>query len=269
MLHKMIEAERGVVHYWASVRPGDRKTLLFTHGLTANHEMFEKQVAFFRDDFNVITWDVPLHGLSRPYADFSYADCAERMKDILDAEGVPRVVLVGMSMGGYPSQAFAAEYPAMVEGFVALDTTPFGLRYYSRSDIWILERVGAMARWFPAETLRKAMAKSVSRTEYSRQLMERMLAPLAKAELVEQMDIAYGGFIKQNRDVRFSFPVLLLLGQYDKTGKVAAYNRQWAQETGYPLVVIDDAAHLSNCDNPDAVNDAILGFVKSLGTRPG
>ena len=35
-----------------------------------------------------------------------------------------------MSMGGYPSQHFAALYPDMVKGFVALDTTPLGLKYY-------------------------------------------------------------------------------------------------------------------------------------------
>jgi pimeloyl-ACP methyl ester carboxylesterase len=169
-----------------------------------------------------------------------------------------------MSMGGYPAQAFAAKYPGLTEGFVALDTTPFGLGYYSKSDIWILKRVGAMGSWFPANTLRNSMAKSVSRTEYSRRLMLKMLEPLTKADIVQQMDIAYGGFIKENRDIQLACPVVLLLGEYDKTGKVKQYNEQWAKQTGYPLVIIKDAAHLSNCDNPAAVNVAILDFVKTL-----
>jgi len=264
MVHKTVEAAGGTVHYWTSAHAENGKTLFFTHGLTATHEMFDKQVGFFRGDFRVITWDVPLHGLSRPYTGFSYDDCADRMRDILDAEGVSKAVLVGMSMGGYPSQMFGAKYPDRVEGFVALDTTPFGLSRYSASDIRWLRRVGAIAKWFPADTLRTSMAKSVSRTRYSRQVMDQMLAPLSKDELVRQMDVAYGGFLRENRDMHFDFPVLLIIGQYDKTGKVKAYNRQWAKDTGYPLVVIPDAAHLSNCDNPDAVNGAILDFVRSL-----
>ncbi|MDR1853150.1 MAG: alpha/beta hydrolase [Propionibacteriaceae bacterium] len=267
MLHKTVQLASGTVHYWINELRSERRTLLFTHGLAANHEMFEKQVEFFGADFNVITWDVPLHGLSRPYRGFSYADCAQRMKQILDAESVGKVVLVGMSMGGYPSQEFASRFPQLVDGFVGIDTTPFGLSYYSRADIRILERVGAMAKWFPAQTLRKSMANSVSRTEYSRQLMFRMLAPLSKAEIVEQMDIAYGEFIKENHDVAFNFPVLLLVGEHDKTGKVKHYNQQWAAKTGYPLIVIEGAAHLSNCDNPEAVNRAIEGFVRSLPAK--
>jgi len=264
LLHKILETNRGPVHYWTGIKPENQKTMLFTHGLTANHEMFEKQAEFFEDRFNVITWDVPMHGLSRPYEGFSYEGCAVRMEEIMISEGISKAVLIGMSMGGYPSQVFADLHPEMAEGFVALDTTPFGLHYYSKSDIWWLKRVGKMASFFPAETLRSSMAKSVSRTQYSKEMMLKMLAPLAKAELVEQLEIAYGGFIKENRDIQLECPVLLLLGEYDKTGKVKAYNEQWAKEAGYGLTIIPDAAHLSNCDNPDTVNEAILRFVESL-----
>lgn len=34
------------------------------------------------------------------------------------------------------------------------------------------------------------------------------------------MDIAYGKFAKENKDVQFDIPVLLLLGDNDTTGKV-------------------------------------------------
>ena len=99
-------------------------------GLTANHTMFEKQVDFFRKSHTVITRDVPLHGLSRPCRDFSYRKSAEELKQILDREEIAKAVLVGMSMGGYPSQMFGNLYPEAVEALVALDTTPFGLSYY-------------------------------------------------------------------------------------------------------------------------------------------
>lgn len=263
--HKSIASERGIVHYWIS-RTGreESKTIAFTHGLTANHMMFEKQAEFFRQDFNVITWDVPLHGLSRPYKDFSYENCAKELAAILDAESITSAVLVGMSMGGYPSQMFASMYPQRTEGLAALDTTPFGLEYYSKSDMWWLRRAGAIAKWFPDKTLRKSMAKSVSRSRYSYDMMLKMLEPLTKAEIVGQMDIAYGGFINENRDMSFQLPVLILLGRYDRTGKVQSYCRRWAEKTGYPLVIIENAAHFSNGDNPEQVNAEILGFILRL-----
>ncbi len=265
MEHKQVVSENGVVHYWIHKHASaTAKCIVFTHGLTADHSMFEKQVSFFEPECTVIVWDVPLHGLSRPYNNFSYRQAAAELKAILDSEGIGKVVLVGMSMGGYPSQMFGDMYADMVEGFVALDTTPFGHAYYSKTDIWFLKRVGAMAKWYPERMLRKSMAKSVSKTAYSHNLMMEMLEPLTKAQIIEQMDIAYRGFIIENRKMEFLFPVLILLGDSDRTGKVRQYCQAWAANTGYPLHIINNAAHFSNGDNPEQVNAEIKAFVDGL-----
>lgn len=78
------------------------------------------------------------------------------------------------------------------------------------------------------------------------------------------MGIGYAGFLDDNRICEISCPVLLLVGEKDHTGKVKAYNRKWAKRTGYPLIWIPDAAHNSNVDNPIAVNEKIMCFIKNL-----
>lgn len=261
MEHKQVQSERGKTHYWiASHEDQNRKTIVFTHGLTADHSMFEKQVEYFKGDYTVIVWDVPLHGLSRPYSEFSYRNTAYELEQILVAEGIEKVVLVGMSMGGYPCQEFMALYPEKVEGFVALDTTPFGLDYYSKFDLWCLKQAAPMAKWFTHQS----MAKSVAKTPYAYELMMKMLAPLTKTEITEQMDAAYGVFARENRDIEISCPVLILLGEYDKTGKVAQYCKSWAEREGYPLHIVKGASHFSNGDNPEQVNEEIKSFIKGL-----
>lgn len=265
MEHKTINTGSGEVHYWVHKKENQAaQCLLFTHGLTADHRMFEKQTAYFCAEYSVLTWDVPLHGLSRPYRDFSYEKTATEMKKMLDEEGINSVVLVGMSMGGYPSQMFAGLFPERVAGFVALDTTPFGLAYYSETDLWWLRKVAPIARCCPGGLLKKSMAKSVSKTRYSYEKMMDMLAPLNKAEIAEQMDVAYGKFAMENKDIDLACPVLLLLGDSDKTGKVKQYNGAWAAKTGYPLHIIQRAAHFSNGDNPTQVNAEIEAFLRGL-----
>ncbi|MEA5050313.1 MAG: alpha/beta hydrolase [Oscillospiraceae bacterium] len=265
MEHRHIESENGITHYWIG-RSSDAsaKCIVFTHGLTADHSMFEKQIEYFSPAYHVIAWDVPLHGLSRPYSDFSYKQAALELHSILQAEKIAKAVLVGMSMGGYPSQLFADMFPEMTEGFVALDTTPFGLEYYSKSDLWWLKQVEPMAKWFPDGMLRKSMARSVSKTEYSYNKMMEMLKPRTKAEIIQQMGIAYGKFAAENKDVKFPFPVLILVGDGDKTGKVKKYCEAWSQRTGYPLHVIKNAAHFSNGDNAEQVNSEIESFIQAL-----
>jgi pimeloyl-ACP methyl ester carboxylesterase len=265
MEHKSVKSERGTTHYWIFRNANKSATcIVFTHGLTANHMMFEKQVEFFSREYTVITWDVPLHGESRPYTDFSYENTAVELKAILDAECIEKAVLVGMSMGGYPCQEFAISYPQRVIAFIALDTTPLGLCYYSALDRWMLKKVEPLAKCFSDKMLRESMARSVSKTQYACDLMLKMLKPLSKADIAEQMGIAYSRVFDRKESVHFDFPVLILLGEYDKTGKVKHYCEKWSEKEGYPLHLIKGAAHFSNADNYDDVNKEINDFICAL-----
>ena len=166
-----------------------------------------------------------------------------------------------MSIGGYPSQHFASSYPDMVSGFVALDTTPLGLQYYSKSDLWWLKQVTPMSKLFPAGLLKVGMAWSISKTKYSYKKMMSILESSSKAEIIEQMKIAYEYFMLENKDVNFHFPMLILVGKNDITGKVKVYCRAWAEQTGSELHWIKNARHFSNGDNPEQVNTEIELFI--------
>lgn len=126
-----------------------------------------------------------------------------------------------------------------------------------------------MAKCFTAGLLRKSMAWSVSESRYSYQKMLSMLKPLSKAEIIQQMRIAYEYFIVENKDVDFSFPVLILVGEKDSTGKVKAYCKEWARQTGYPLRFIKQAKHFANGDNSEQVNNEIENFIVKTVSREG
>jgi pimeloyl-ACP methyl ester carboxylesterase len=243
---------------------GEAKILIFTHGAAVDYTMFEKQVKYFKSSCTVIVWDIPLHGRSRPYTEFSYKNAAEELNAILDRENADRVVLAGLSLGGYVCQHFALLYPNKVEGFVSIDSGPLGLSYYSKSDIWWLKKAALIMRLFPAGLLRSSMTSSASMTPYGREVLRNAFSKLDKATICQLFHIVYGIFQEENRDADFHFPVLLLMGDKDKTGKLQKYNRQWSENTGYPLKIIRNAGHLSNCDNPDDVNAIIAEFVEQL-----
>lgn len=265
MKEKSIHSHRGSVVYWLSkCQDETAKTIAFLHGLTGDHTLFEKQADYFAREYHVLCWDAPAHGSSRPYDDFSYANAAEELKAILDAEQISQVILVGQSMGGYVAQAFLKQYPELVMGFVGIDTSPFGVAYYSRSDQWWLRQVEWMSLCFPHKMLVKAIASSCTYTQYAYEAMRTMLSLYTKRELCHLMGIAYAAFLKENCDLDIQCPVLLLLGEYDKTGKVRQYCEAWRDRTGYPLHIIRNAAHNSNMDNWEEVNAEIERFINSL-----
>ena len=106
------------------------------------------------------------------------------------------------------------------------------------------------------------MAKSISVTDYSYNKMIEILASLSKEQIIEQMDIAYGKFAQENWNIDLDCPVLILLGDKDRTGKGKQYWRAWAERSGYPLHIIKNAAHFSNGDNAKQVNSEIDQFIK-------
>ncbi|MFR3038957.1 MAG: alpha/beta fold hydrolase [Agathobacter rectalis] len=103
---------------------------------------------------------------------------------------------------------------------------------------------------------------SVSKDGYENMLS--MLSPYTKRELCHLMGIGYAGFLNDNSDLNIKCPVIILLGDKDKTGKVQSYNKWWAKNTGFPLIIIKNAAHNSNVDNPKDVNCEIKKFIQSL-----
>mgnify|MGYP004464450743 FL=1 len=59
---------QGDIAYWVS-REGrpDRPWLVFLPGLTADHRLFNPQIAAFEGKANFLVWDAPSHGESRPF----------------------------------------------------------------------------------------------------------------------------------------------------------------------------------------------------------
>lgn len=262
LVKKYVESDRGRTFYWVS-KKGSAITLVMLPGLTADHRLFEKQVSEFVSDYNVLVWDCPCHGESRPYDNFTYVNVTEELKRILDAENINQAVFIGQSLGGMIAQSFIDKYPDMALGFVSIDSAPFG-DYYSKSDYFWLEQLEWMCRLFPDKMLRNSMAKICGATQYSQNKMIDMLSLYSKKELCHLMYIGEAAFIPENHNITLSCPTVLLLGEKDKVGKVAQYNKNWSQRTGFPLHIIKGASHNANDDCPEEVNKIIEELIQKI-----
>lgn len=113
---------------------------------------------------------------------------------ILDAENINTVVLIGQSMGGYISQSVIKRYPERVAAFIAIDSSPYGEEYYSKSDKWWLKQIGWMSSLYPLSGLRKSIAKGVTVTKFAFDNMKEMLEEYDKKELCNLMGVSYLAF---------------------------------------------------------------------------
>lgn len=260
---KILETESGNIHYWITDNiESDKQTLFFLHGLTADHNLFKEQIKYFKEKYNVIAWDAPAHGASRPYRDFSYEKAANAIKQILADNQIKEAVFIGQSLGGYITQSVIKRYPDLVSRFISIDSTPFGEKYYSKSDKWWLDQIEWMTKLYPQKSLKKAIAKQATSTERAYLNMLDILKPYEKNELCHLMAVGYAGFLEDNCDLNITCPILLIMGTKDRLGKVMAYNRQWSETIGVNITWIENAGHNSNDDEPVKVNEAIERFIE-------
>ena len=269
MEQKSFNTAKGRIVYWRNQPRPDRPHLVFLPGLTADHRLFDKQIAFFEDSYNVLVWDAPGHGLSRPFdLDFSLMDKAAWLHDILLLEQMERPVLVGQSMGGYVGQCYMEKYPGSLSGFISIDSAPLQRRYVSAAEIWLMKWVGPVYRAYPWKRLKKDGARGCAETEYGRTLMYAFMDDYTKKEYC---DLAAAGYRMLARAYEADLPylldcpALLLCGEEDKAGSTKRYNKKWAEQARLTLAWISGAGHNSNTDRPELVNDLIREFLRDSG----
>lgn len=265
MKQKTIKSKNGIVHYWIGGSQRKNSTcIVFNHGMTADHSMFDQQIDYFIEEYRVITWDIPLHGESRPYKNFTYSNVVKELNEILKKEDIEKVILVGQSMGGYICQEFARYYPEKIEAFIAVGTNPFGHYYYSDWEMSLLTNMARMSSWIPYNALIESIVGRSTMTKCAYENLYNSITELSKDEIIYIMDIVYDEFSKRKESVSLSFPVLLIVGENDSVGQIKKYNYMWSYNTGYPLIEIKNAAHNANVDNSEEFNRILEEFLSKL-----
>jgi len=262
MNHKTISTNRGIVHYWVD---GDAdKTILFTHGANMDHGMFHQQTAHFAKNYKVISWDVPAHGLSRPYKDFSLQHAADDLIQILDAEHTGQAHLAGQSMGGYISQIAALKYPDRVRSLTSVDSSPIQLSYYTKMDRWLLAINPALVLFYPHKYLIKTIAAGTGLDQAVQSYALEVLKTLTTSEIAFIMDRVYKGLRPYKQDHRLNCPILIVYGERDTIRKMKEYGEHWAKREDRELKVIPGAGHNANQDKPVEFNQVLEGFLIKL-----
>lgn len=260
----------GNIHYWTSRTVEDGSWLVLLPGLTGDHHLFDKQVEFFGGKSNLLVWDAPAHGSSRPFPlNFYMDELTGFLHEIIQKETVQNPLLVGQSMGGYIAQAYIKRFPGSVAGFVSIDSAPLSRSYFSSWELALLKHTYWMYRSIPWKTLVKIGSSGTAVSPYGQALMRRTMESYKKKEYCR---LAWHGYrllslaVEAHGDREPDCLTLLLCGEKDGAGSSQRYNRAWARKTGFPLVWLKHAGHNSNTDVPDEVNRLIGKFIEEIKT---
>jgi 3-oxoadipate enol-lactonase len=247
---------------------GEGRAILFIHGFMLDRTMWRSQVAAL-EGWRRIAPDLRGSGLSEaPERGYGIATYADDLAALLDALGVRRTVLCGLSMGGYIAFEFLRRHRQRVAGLVIMDARPEAdsPERRARRNVIIARALDNGARVFAAELAPKFLAESASE-EMKKQLREIM-------ERTPPNGII--GALETMRDrpdstpllrTLASVPTLLLIGECDARTPRASVQMMANQIPGARFDIVPDAGHVAPFENPAAVTSRLREFLDELQAK--
>jgi 3-oxoadipate enol-lactonase len=227
--------------------------LVLAGSLGSTLAMWDPQLPL-AEHFRLLRYDHPGHGSSAPAeGPLSIADLGAGVIDLLDELGLDRVSWCGLSLGGMVGMWLAVNAPERVDRLVLCCTSshlgpPAG--WDERATLVRRAGMGAVAdsvvrRWFTVEFLGdvepyRAMLLATDAESYA-----------LCCEAIRDLDLR--GDLS-----RITAPTLVVAGAEDPSAPVEHAETIARGITGSRLVVVPDAAHLANVEQPIVVNDAVL-----------
>lgn len=266
-MSKGLERVRGVDMAYDDTG-GDGATLLLLHGFPFDRSMWRGQAAALGQEFRVIAPDLRGAGETPVgVGDVTLETLAEDVAALLDELNLGRVVLGGLSMGGYVAFEFFRKFPERVRALVLADTRPQADTEEGRRVREENARRALQEGMAPIVESMLPKLLSAGTRERGGELLERVrsmmlgVKPEGAAALLRAMALR-----RDQTDLlpSINVPTLVVVGSEDAVTPLADAETLRAKIEGSRLLVIEGAGHLSNVEQPEEFNRALVEFLRAL-----
>lgn len=239
---------------------GSGKALVLIHAFPTDQQLWNEQVKGLKKHFRVITLDLWGFGNSSPTDGkaITMSQYADEVNRLLDHLHIQHAIIGGESMGGYITLAFLSKYPQKVEGLILADTQSIP----DNSDVRKKREVLAK------EVLQdgtKNLINGLMPQALSPQASEKtklFLKDIIQKQSATGMASALGGMsLRQDMSsvlAATSLPVLIITGEEDVLISPKQSEAMHALAKNSKLVVIKNAGHLSNLEQGENWNKAVI-----------
>lgn len=244
---------------------GSGPAIVLLHGYPFNRSLWRDQVEALRDTHRVITPDLRGFGDSdSSEGPATMSQMANDVSGLLDALEISAATIGGLSMGGYVVLAFYKQFASRVRGLVLADTRPQGdteenkqVRQKQAQQIMSDGMAGIADAMLP----KLLTSETVSRRP---ELVKRVRDMMIKTKPAGAAAALMGMAAREDQTSMLSqikVPTLILVGREDPITPVADSETMHNQIAGARLVVIENAAHVSNLEQPDVFNSELRSFL--------
>ena len=243
--------------------------LVFAYCIGGNTTQWEPQIPAFSESYRFIVWDPRGHANSESppnVEQYSQEHFAQDLEGLLDHLGIQQAYVGGLSMGGGIATRFTILHPQRVAALLIFDSfsasgleTPPEAHRIREEIIRLAETEGmaAVAEYCIKNNPNVSQTAALGKEQENR--VRQMYLSLDPAGLAQSTRMISNAVLDASLLEGITVPTLVLAGQQD--GALPACRFIHEKINGSQLVVIPDAGHLSNLDQPAAFNHAVLEFL--------
>lgn len=259
---------------------GEGKTIVLLHGFGEDLTVFENQVNFLKNSYQILTPNLPGIGKSSSLkSDFTNAndsiklldteisDYADSIALLLKQLNINECILLGHSMGGYITLAFAEKYPQFLKGFGLIHSTAFAdneeKKENRKRSIEMIETYGGFA-----------FLKNVIPTYFAKRFCEgnsKIINELvAKSNSFNSKVLQQFYLAMMNRPDRTNVlsmcnvPVLFIIGTEDIAAPMQDVLKQVHLPKQSEFYILENVGHMSMLEATDNLNLHLLSFCNNV-----
>ena len=248
--------------------------LVMIHAGVADSRQWNNEFTDFAQSYQVIRYDMRGYGRSEPVGgEFSHMSDLVSLLDALEIHGP--IVVMGCSMGGGLAMDFALTHPSRAKGLIMVDAGPSGLEL----DVATPSKFADAEKAFEAGNLdlvaeieTQIWFDGMARTpEQVNQTMRKLLYEMDRTALSHEVK-QLGKRLPNtqtpafNRLADLDIPVLVIVGAHDTPYILAAADYMTEKIKSARKVIIEDAAHLPNMDQPHEFQGIVKDFLEGLSS---
>jgi 3-oxoadipate enol-lactonase len=240
---------------------GKGPAVLLIHAFPLHHGMWDPQLPVLSARFRVIAPDLRGFGQSRPPSPWTMEQMADDLNTLLDRLDVDTCSLAGVSIGGYIGFAFWSRYPKRVRQLVLCNTRARAdneLEKNGRNEmIGAIQQNGVSIlpdRMLPRLLGPNAPQDVVKKVRTMIEATDASAAIYAVTAMRDRMDFSTALH-------RIQTPTMVVAGEKDAIIRADEARSMADAISGSRFVQIPDSGHLSNLENPEEFNRALLGFL--------
>ena len=245
-------------------RAGDGPPLVLLHGVLGDSREWRPQLDALSDEFTVVAWDAPGCGRSSdPPASFRLPDFADCLAGFVDALGLRRPHVLGLSFGGGLALELFRRHPRLPRTLVLASAYAGWAGSLPREVVEQRLAQGLRDADLPPEQVARAFLPGLVTETAAQQLREDLVAMMSEFHPAGLRAMAHAFAEADLRDVLpdIDVPTLLLYGDADQRSPLAVAEDLHARIPGSTLVVMPGVGHQSNIEAAERFNAEVRSFL--------